>query len=384
MRTPGDDDDLVVGLLYGEGVISGIGDVEAVGPSDEPGLAPDLARNVRVATLAPGAAASVPRRATVMGSACGVCGRTSIADVIALSAAARARAAAPAVSAGADLTIPAALLTGLPAVLRERQSVFASTGGLHAAGFFEADGTLAVAREDVGRHNATDKAVGALLRERRADAADPPRLGEARLRDRPEGGARGREDRRGRLGADEPRRRARGGSGTHGRRVPARRALQRLRAPRAHRSLSEETSAADLPRLPRGESAPGRVDFPRDAGAPRRPPLPGPGPAAGGEGLPVLARDDRGRARRHARPPESRRQAREVPALHERHAHDVRGGRRELGRDRDRRTRRDRRPRRRRASRPLRRRRRSPASRSRPPFATRKPPSSRTRRSPGR
>ena len=168
MRTPGDDDDLVVGLLYGEGVISGIGDVEAVGPSDEPGLAPDLARNVRVATLVPGARAGVPRRATVMGSACGVCGRTSIADVIALSAAARARAAAPAVSAGADITIPAALLTGLPAVLRERQSVFASTGGLHAAGFFEADGTLAVAREDVGRHNATDKAVGALLRERRA------------------------------------------------------------------------------------------------------------------------------------------------------------------------------------------------------------------------
>ena len=168
MRTPGDDDDLVVGLLYGEGVISGIVDVADVGPSDEPGLAPDLARNVRVATLAAGARSGVPRRATVMGSACGVCGRTSISDVIALAAAARARAARPAAgSAAADLAIPAALLTSLPGVLRERQSVFASTGGLHAAGFFEADGTLAVAREDVGRHNATDKAVGALLRDRR-------------------------------------------------------------------------------------------------------------------------------------------------------------------------------------------------------------------------
>src|SRR5512140_1531532 len=169
MRTPGADDDLVVGLLFGEGVISGIADVANVGPSDEPGLAPELARNVRVATLVAGLRTGVPRRATVMGSACGVCGRTSISDVVALTAAARARAAGSSAGAeAADLAIPAALLTSLPAVLRERQSVFASTGGLHAAGFFEADGTLAVAREDVGRHNATDKAVGALLRERRA------------------------------------------------------------------------------------------------------------------------------------------------------------------------------------------------------------------------
>ncbi len=167
MRTPGDDDDLAVGLLYGEGVISGIGDVVAVDPPDEPGLAAELVRNVRVVTLAHGPQ-NAPRRATVMGSACGVCGRTSVSDVIALAEAARARSARPAPEGRTPgLTIPAALLTRLPDVLRERQSVFASTGGLHAAGFFEADGTLAVAREDVGRHNATDKAVGALLRERR-------------------------------------------------------------------------------------------------------------------------------------------------------------------------------------------------------------------------
>jgi FdhD protein len=169
LRTPGDDDDLAVGLLYGEGVIGGIGDVLGVGPPEEPGLAPELERNVRVVTLARGAARAVPRRATVMGSACGVCGRTSVSDVIALAGAARARAERP-VSSGeaADVSIPAGLLTRLPDVLRERQSVFASTGGLHAAGFFEADGTLAVAREDVGRHNATDKAVGSLLRGGRA------------------------------------------------------------------------------------------------------------------------------------------------------------------------------------------------------------------------
>jgi FdhD protein len=169
MRTPGDDDDLAIGLLYGEGVIGGMSDVLAVGPPEEPGLSPELARNVRVVTLRPGGVHGVPRRATVMGSACGVCGRTSVSDVIALAGAARARAARLASERGAaDVTISAELLTRLPAVLRERQSVFASTGGLHAAGFFEADGTLAVAREDVGRHNATDKAVGSLLRERRA------------------------------------------------------------------------------------------------------------------------------------------------------------------------------------------------------------------------
>ena len=66
-----------------------------------------------------------------------------------------------------DAAEPDALLTRLTDALRARQSVFAATGGLHAAGFFELDGTLAVAREDVGRHNATDKAVGALLRARR-------------------------------------------------------------------------------------------------------------------------------------------------------------------------------------------------------------------------
>jgi FdhD protein len=164
MRTPGDDDDLAVGLLYGEGVIEGIEDVLAVGPPEDPGLAPELARNVRVVTLARGGARAVPRRATVMGSACGVCGRTSVSDVIALAGAARSRAAR---LASAGVTVSAELLTRLPDVLRERQSVFASTGGLHAAGFFEADGTLALAREDVGRHNATDKAVGSLLRARR-------------------------------------------------------------------------------------------------------------------------------------------------------------------------------------------------------------------------
>ena len=167
MRTPGDDDDLVAGLLYGEGVIEEIGEIVAIEPPAGTRVAPELAKNVRVVTLAPRADRRRARRATVMGSACGVCGRTSVEDVAALAAAARRGKGAPLPGASRDLTISAALLTSLPGALRIRQSVFSSTGGLHAAGLFEGDGSFVLAREDVGRHNATDKAVGAILRGRR-------------------------------------------------------------------------------------------------------------------------------------------------------------------------------------------------------------------------
>ena len=130
-------------------------------------VAPELAKNVRVVTLAPRTERRLARRATVMGSACGVCGRTSVDDVAALAAAARLGKRAPHPGSSPDLTIPASLLTSLPGALRERQLLFSSTGGLHAAGFFDADGRFLLAREDVGRHNATDKAVGAVLRSRR-------------------------------------------------------------------------------------------------------------------------------------------------------------------------------------------------------------------------
>jgi FdhD protein len=167
MRTPGDDDDLAAGLLFGEGVIEDVDEILAIEPPADPRIAPELAKNVRVVTLAPRADRPRARRATVMGSACGVCGRTSVDDVAALAAAARRGKRAPLPGASPDLTISASLLTSLPGALRVRQSVFSFTGGLHAAGLFEADGSLLLAREDVGRHNATDKAVGAVLRSRR-------------------------------------------------------------------------------------------------------------------------------------------------------------------------------------------------------------------------
>jgi FdhD protein len=170
MRTPGDDDDLVVGLLFGEGVVENIDEILAVDPPEDPRVAPELAKNVRVVTLSARADRPRARRATVMGSACGVCGRTSVDDVAALARlalAARRGRVESRPGTEPDMSIPAAVLTSLPGALRAKQSVFSATGGLHAAGLFEADGSLVLAREDVGRHNATDKAVGAVLRARR-------------------------------------------------------------------------------------------------------------------------------------------------------------------------------------------------------------------------
>ena len=176
MRTPGDDEDLSVGLLFGEGVIVSADEVVSVARPSDPRIDPDLARNVAVVTLRPDVTRRerTPRRATVIGSACGVCGRTSIDEVVALAARCRAGQSGGSVSPRpALLRVPSSLLVRLPGLLRSEQRGFEATGALHAAGLFEADGTLVLVREDVGRHNATDKAIGARLR---AGKAAPPIL----------------------------------------------------------------------------------------------------------------------------------------------------------------------------------------------------------------
>jgi FdhD protein len=94
-------------------------------------------------------AAAFAGRGLLASAACGVCGRVAIADLEL-----RAR------EVTADTAIAAAVLAGLPEALRPAQSVFADTGGLHAAGLFTARGALVAAREDVGRHNALDKLIG--------------------------------------------------------------------------------------------------------------------------------------------------------------------------------------------------------------------------------
>ena len=155
MRTPGHDEELAAGLLFAEGVLEGRKDLISLERPTDPRVAPELRANVLLAALAPEAferAAGLGRR-TVMGSACGVCGKTSIENVIPSDR--------PALSS--RLQVSAELLYSLPGRLRERQSLFARTGGLHAAGLFTADGNLLEIREDIGRHNATDKIVGAFL-----------------------------------------------------------------------------------------------------------------------------------------------------------------------------------------------------------------------------
>jgi FdhD protein len=155
MRTPGNDEELAAGLLFAEGVLETPGDLAALDRPTDPRIDADLKANVLIATLTPGAFSRAGKlgRGTVMGSACGVCGKTSIENVI--------PADRPPLSSSA--TVSPELLFRLPERLRERQSLFARTGGLHAAGLFSLDGELLQVREDIGRHNATDKLVGTFL-----------------------------------------------------------------------------------------------------------------------------------------------------------------------------------------------------------------------------
>jgi len=155
MRTPGHDEELAAGLLFAEGVLEGRSDLVSLERPADPRIDPELRANVLLAALDSSAferAAGLGRR-TVMGSAGGVCGKTSIENVIPSDR--------PALSS--RLQVSAELLYSLPGRLRERQSLFARTGGLHAAGLFTADVNLLEIREDIGRHNATDKVVGAFL-----------------------------------------------------------------------------------------------------------------------------------------------------------------------------------------------------------------------------
>jgi FdhD protein len=165
MRTPGEDEDLAMGLLFSEGLVTAHEEVLSMSGPDDPRIAAELARNVLVVTLRrPEDGERVaPRRATVMGSACGVCGRMSIEDVLAVGQRSRGGGA----RSSEELRVPARLVTSLPEALGKHQKVFSSTGGLHAAGLFDRDGNVILVREDVGRHNAADKVIGALLRERR-------------------------------------------------------------------------------------------------------------------------------------------------------------------------------------------------------------------------
>lgn len=155
MRTPGNDRELVLGFLLAEGVISSASDVASVvhcGRTTDEGR-----ENTIDVTLAPGVKPPVDadtgmlaRRGTLVTSACGVCGRRSIEDLLARTA--------PLADGG---RVSPEIITAAVRGLRERQPIFARTGGCHAASLVTFDGRHVATFEDVGRHNAVDKVVGA-------------------------------------------------------------------------------------------------------------------------------------------------------------------------------------------------------------------------------
>src|SRR5437763_3186193 len=151
MRTPGEDEALAVGFLAGEGLIAGTQDVVSAG------LPEDLAANVvEVWTRSGLRRDPAVERRFYLSSSCGVCGKGALEFV---------RQEAPPSPPGAP--IPRALVAGAPAEARRNQRSFERTGGLHATALFDPSGELLVLHEDVGRHNAMDKAIGAMLLEGR-------------------------------------------------------------------------------------------------------------------------------------------------------------------------------------------------------------------------
>jgi FdhD protein len=151
MRTPGHEAELAAGFLHAEGLLASAEQIEAIEVGDPGSMArPDDQVTVRLRV--PFDAGRVAERHFAATAACGICGRASLDEV---------HVRADPIPDG-PVVAPEVLIS-LPARLREAQAVFEATGGLHAAGLFEADGTLVAVREDIGRHNALDKLIGSRL-----------------------------------------------------------------------------------------------------------------------------------------------------------------------------------------------------------------------------
>jgi len=164
MRTPGDDEELATGFLFTESIITKAADIAFVKPCSTPLPDGDTDNVIRV-ELEPGVAVDIGRlqRHFYTTSSCGVCGKASL-DAL--------RAAGARAIPVADFSFSKQMLSTLPVRLRSAQRTFEETGGLHAAAAFDQGGKLVVLREDIGRHNAVDKVIGALLSEDRLPASD--------------------------------------------------------------------------------------------------------------------------------------------------------------------------------------------------------------------
>ena len=163
MRTPGHDYELAAGFLFSEGLVRDWREIHSLTHC----TGPDAQEyNVVSVRLRPGASfdPAFLTRNFYTTSSCGVCGKASLDAVEIQGCRSIPRDVGP--------VLAASMLKGLPDQLRARQELFRRTGGIHAAGVADPTGTFAVVREDVGRHNAVDKAVGHLLLERSLPAND--------------------------------------------------------------------------------------------------------------------------------------------------------------------------------------------------------------------
>jgi FdhD protein len=159
MRTPGADFELAAGFLYGEGIISSRGDVEKMSYCVSADVGVEQRYNIVNVRLRGGREYDLRplERHFFTSSACGVCGKESL-DQLEIKG-------CSVLPPGPE--VAAKTIYSLPEKLREAQGLFDATGGLHAAALFDAEGNLVALREDVGRHNATDKLVGWALLEGR-------------------------------------------------------------------------------------------------------------------------------------------------------------------------------------------------------------------------
>jgi len=155
MRTPGNDEGLATGFLYSESIIRSAADISKVKHCGPP--APDTGNhNIIRVDLEQQVRVDLERlhRHFYTTSSCGVCGKSSLQAL-------RITGVERMASDGAQFSRQ--ILVAMPQILRKRQAVFHQTGGLHAAAAFDSQGKILVVHEDVGRHNAVDKVVGALL-----------------------------------------------------------------------------------------------------------------------------------------------------------------------------------------------------------------------------
>ena len=161
MRTPGNDNDLVRGFLFNEQIVKSINDIDSIESYGDK-VGQYKIQNKILATLNNSENVNISKikRDFLTNSSCGVCGKSSL-DALEIIKTTKTNVSEPKISK--DVVIQS------PDILREGQSEFSKTGGIHASGLFNSDGKLIALREDVGRHNALDKLIGCALEKKQFD-----------------------------------------------------------------------------------------------------------------------------------------------------------------------------------------------------------------------